>query len=155
MKRILLAAALLPLSALASAQTYATDLQPSHILPDPQDAQSRAWKSQLGENIIADNLNASLDLWQMCGWGGAEANAAAFVTWSRTHITGDHHDPDHIQPAYLAYGEISATKNHAMSRAVDRSAMCQARQSEIPALKAEMDRQTDALMRAHMHAHPL
>ncbi len=125
----------------------------SLYLPDPLHSEYTDWASKYGENIIADNLNKSLDIWRICGWDGGDAAAAAFNAWARTHEVGDEAVVNRTTIAWKPFGRISEERTGKFDRATKRIDFCEDISEQHPFMKEEMDRQVDALAKAHSLAH--
>jgi len=133
------------------AETYVS--AETAYLPDPWRPGREPWPASSAENVIAEALNASLDVWRTCGWSGSEEPAAAFVAWSRTHLTADPKDPAHIQIAWKPYGRESFGRTEALTDPIERSRYCSDVRPERTQMRADMDRQMDALAKAHLSSH--
>lgn len=124
-----------------------------NYLPDPERPGCVPLPASAAENIIAEKLNASLDIWRTCGWSGYEEPVAAFVAWSRTHVTPDPMDPTHVQVAWKPYARASFGRTEALTDPIARSRYCADLRPERTQMRADMDRQMDALAKAHLASH--
>lgn len=122
-------------------------------LPDPQAFEPRIPMATRSEDEIAADLNRNLDLWRSCGWSGQERAAAAFVTWSRTHLEFSPNDPTRTEIAWKPYGLVSAERMDLTDEPNDRAAMCNAMVNRRTEIKYLMDRQATALLRSHRMVH--
>lgn len=137
--------------ATVEAETYVS--AETAYLPDPWRPGREPWVASTSENLIAEALNASLDTWRSCGWGGYEEPSAAFVAWSRTHVTPDPKDPAHIQIAWKPYSRASFERTESLTDPIERSRYCTEVRPDRTQMRADMDRQMDALAKAHLSSH--
>lgn len=136
---------------IVEAETYVSP--ETAYLPDPWRPGRTPWVASNAEDVIASALNASLDVWRTCGWSGSEEPSAAFVAWSRTHVTTDSKDPTHVQIAWKPYGRASFDRTEALTDPIERSRYCADVRPNRTQMRADMDRQMDALAKAHMGSH--
>lgn len=140
-----------PVKAIVDADTYVSP--ETAYLPDPARPGREPWVASNAENVIAEALNASLDTWRACGWSGYEEPAAAFVAWSRTHVTPDPKDPAHVQIAWKPYSRASFGRTESLTDPIERSRYCADVRPDRTQMRADMDRQMDALAKAHLASH--
>lgn len=123
-------------------------------LPDPEHSQFPVVESTGGEFMIASSLNASLDRWQVCGWGGQEQAAAIYNAWARTHYVADKSRSNFgaLETAWDHLGRESAIRIASLNDEdfnENPEITCDVTAAEKIAAEANMKRQASALVRAN------